>query len=169
MHDGELDLVQGPALRQGIHAVFGPQPGSQSLFQHRLDGRHRVELGVEGVALHREGALPGDIVLPGQSLGSLKEGLKVGSMVPPHHQQHPLAGAQVQIHSGNVFRTSLAAHSPILRLHLRQAQPAQLLGAQALQAKQGGDQQFQFSHDSLLIPVLSVWSSIPYFAPLGKL
>ena len=138
-HDGELHLVEGSGLRQGVQAVLGPQTGGDGLLNDGLAGGHRAEGGVEAVALHRELPLPGDEALPGQGPGALKQGVEVGGREGAQHQQHPLPGAQVQIQTGEVQGGALAEHPPVLRPDLVQAQAAQFIGGQALHPEQGGD------------------------------
>ncbi len=109
-HNGELHLVEGSGLRQGVQAVLGPQTGGDGLLDNGLAGGHRAEGGVEAVALHRELPLPGDEALPGQGPGALKQGVKVGGREGAQHQQHPLPGTQVQIQTGEVQGGTLAEH-----------------------------------------------------------
>ena len=39
-HDGELHLVEGSGLRQGVQAVLGPQTGGDGLLDDGLAGGH---------------------------------------------------------------------------------------------------------------------------------
>ena len=138
-HDGKLYLIQRPRLREGIQAIPAAQPGGNRLFHNGLAGRHRVEGGVEAVALYRKLALPGDKRLPGQGLCPLKEGVEVPGGEGPQGEQHPLPGADVQIQPGQVGLRPGTLHPAILRPHLRQAQTARLVGTDPLQTEEGGD------------------------------
>ena len=62
VHNGKLELVQVPVLRQPGNAVLLPQVPGGGLFHNGLTVRHRVELAVQAVALHREAAVFGNIV-----------------------------------------------------------------------------------------------------------
>ena len=138
LHDGKLDLIEGPRLGQGVHTVFAPQPGGHRLLDDGLAGGHRVQCGVQAVSLHRELPLAGDEPLPGQGAGALEEGVKVLGVEAAQHQQHPLSGAQVQVQPGDVPGGAGTQHPAVLRLDF-QPQAAHLIGADPFQSKQGGD------------------------------
>ena len=136
--EGKLDLILLPGLRQGLQAVFLPQAGGRRLFDHGLAGGDGVELGAEAVALYRELAVPGDIVLPGHRLHTLEELLKGPHRVPSHQEQHPLAAAQVEVQPGQLPQVPLAQHPAGLRPDLLQAQLSDFVCHQALQAEEAG-------------------------------
>lgn len=102
-----------------------------------------MEGGIEGMSLYREAPLPRNKLLPGQRAGPLKQSVEASGRETAQHQQYPFAGAQVQVDPGNILRPRPAEHPPVFRPDLRQLQPPQLLGTQALQPKQGGHGQLQ--------------------------
>ena len=103
-----------------------------------------MEGGVDGIALHRELALPGDELLPGQRIGALKEGLKVGGHKLPQEDKHSCSRAQVQIQPGNVLLGAGAQHPAVFRPHVGKAQLLHLVAHQALHPQQGGNDKLQF-------------------------
>ena len=146
LHNGELDLVEGASLRQGVEPVLLSQSGGHRLLYNGLAGGHGVEGRVEAVALDGELSLPGDKALPGQGLGALKQGVEIVRRERAQHQQHPLSGAQVQVEPGNVQCRAPAQYPAVLCLDSLQIQSAHLVGAQALQPKQGGHGKGQIIH-----------------------
>ena len=99
------------------------------------------------MALYWEYTAFGDEVLPGEGPGALKEGVEISGGEAPQSDENPLAGAQVQIQAGNVRRGPAAEDPPVLRTHIGQAQPPQLLGDEPLQSEQGGYDKLQLIHE----------------------
>ena len=56
-----------------------------------------MQLGIEGVALHRECVQLADVLLQGDPLDPLVQLLKGDSVKFSQHQQHPLRRSQTQI------------------------------------------------------------------------
>ena len=105
-----------------------------------------MEGGVETVALHREGPVPGDEILPGEGAGPLEKGIEVPGGEGAQHEEHPFSGAKIQIEAGNVRRTGPAEDPTIFRAYVGQAQAAQLFRRKTLQPEQSGYGQFQMFH-----------------------
>ena len=91
------------------------------------------------MALHGELTLLGDELLPGQRTGSLKEGVEVPGREGAQDQQHPLPGADIQVEPHQIGVRPGAQHPAVFRPDLGQLQPAELVGADPLQPKEGGD------------------------------
>ena len=138
LDQGELDLIPAGGLRQGLQPIDLAQAPGHGLFHNGLAGGNGVEGGLEGVALDGEFPVPGDEVLPGQSPGALKEGVKIPGGEGAQLQKHPLAAAQVQVQTGDVRLRAPAADPAVFRPDLLQAQMAHLVGHQALQPEQAG-------------------------------
>ncbi len=100
-----------------------------------------MEGGVQGVALHRELAVPGDIVLPGQGPDALKQLVEGGGGEGAQLHQHPGAAAEVDIQAGDVRRRALAVDAAVFRPDILHIQPAQLVGHQGLQSQKTGNGQ----------------------------
>ena len=115
LDDGELDLIPAAGFRQGLQTVFLPQPLGGGLFHNGLAGGNGVELGVQGVALHREFAVPGDVILPGQGIDPLEQGLKVPGGEGTQLHQHPGTAAEVDIQPGDVSQGAVAVHPAVFR------------------------------------------------------
>ena len=60
VHQGKLQLIQRPGLRQPGHAVMFPQPLCRRPLHNGLAVWHRVKLTVQAVTLHREFPIPGN-------------------------------------------------------------------------------------------------------------
>ena len=73
-----------------------------------------MELAGNGVALHREGAVSGNVVLPGDGLHTLEKLLKASGREFPQHQQHPGAAAEVYVEPCAVVRGAVAKNAPVL-------------------------------------------------------
>ena len=71
-----------------------------------------MEGGVQAVPLLGALAPLGDEPLPGQGPGPLEQGLEVPGGEGAQHDQHPLAGAQVQIQPGQVGPGAAAPPGP---------------------------------------------------------
>ncbi|MPM74023.1 hypothetical protein SDC9_121008 [bioreactor metagenome] len=138
LENGKLHLVNGAGFRKSLLPIFAAQAGGDSLFNDALAVRHRVKGGIQGVALHREGSVRRNILLPGQGAGALEQRVEGRRFKFSRHQQHPFPGAQVQVEPGDVPRDAAAKNPAVLRPHVGQVQPAQLLGGQPLQSEQGG-------------------------------
>ena len=117
---------------------MGLHPLHHGLFDDGLAGGHRVQLGGDGVALHREGRVPGQILLPGDGPGALKQLLKAAGREPAQHQQHPRPAAQVDVQPRQVGQFSPAQHPAVFHLHVLQAQPPDLVAHQFFQPQQAG-------------------------------
>ena len=103
------------------------------------------------MALHRKGPLLGDEPLPGQGPGPLEEGVEAVGREAAQADEHPLAGAQVQVGPGDVPGLGGAQHPAVFRLDLFKIQTAQLVGAQSLQPEKGGDGQGEMFQGSFLL------------------
>ncbi len=51
LHNGKLDLIKRPGLRQGIQAIPSSQAGGGRLLDNGLTGGDRVEGGIQAVPL----------------------------------------------------------------------------------------------------------------------
>ena len=118
LDDGKLDLIPAAGFRQGLHAVLLPQPLSGRLFHDGLTGGDRVELRVQGIALYREFAVPGDIVLPGQGVDPLKQRLEITGREGAKLHQHPCAAAEVDVQPGNVSQSPFTVDPAVFRLDI---------------------------------------------------
>ena len=139
LDDGELDLVAVPGLRQRLAAVDIAQPLCRGLLHDGLAGGDGVKLGVQGISLHRELPVPGDIVLPGHGGHALEQGLKVRGRKGGQLQQHPGAAAQIDVQPGDVGLGALTVDPAVLGPDVFQIQPLQLVGHQGLQPEETGD------------------------------
>mgnify|MGYP000720217656 CR=1 FL=1 len=97
-----------------------------------------MKLGGEGVALHGEGRVPGQIVLPGDGPGALKQLLEAAGRKPAQHQQDPGAAAQVDVQPRYVGQLAPAQDPAVFHLHIPQPQPPDLVAHQFFQPQQAG-------------------------------
>ena len=139
LDEGELDLIAVPGLRQGLAAVGLAKPLGSGLFHNGLAGGDGVELGGDGVALHRELPVPGDAILPGDGGYALKQRLEVRGREAGQLHQHPRAAAQVDVQPGDVCRAAVAVDPAVFRPDVFQVQPPQLVGHQGLQPEEAGN------------------------------
>ena len=132
-------LVFCPGLRKLIHAVVGLQALHHGLFDDALTGGHGVQLGGDGVALYREGRLPGQKLLPGDGAHALKQLLEAPRRELPQQGDDPGAAAQIDIQPGAVRPAALTEHTAVFRTHVGQAKALDLVGHQLFQPQQAGD------------------------------
>jgi hypothetical protein len=132
LHDGKLNLIDRTVFRQGLQAVFLSQPGRHRLFHDGLAGGDGVEGGIQAVSLDGEGPIQGDKLLPGQGPGPLEEGVEVPGQKAAQLDEHPLAGAQIQVEPGHISGRTQRRHPAVVRPDLLQTQPAQLVRRQPL-------------------------------------
>ena len=97
-----------------------------------------MELGGDGVALHGERRVTGQIILPRDGPHALKQLLEAAGGKLPQHHHYPGAAAQVDVQPRAVRRRAAAQDAPVLRLHVLQAQTLHLIGHQLLQPQQAG-------------------------------
>ena len=100
-----------------------------------------MELGGDGVPLHREFSVPGDVILPGDGGHALEQGLEVRRRKAGQLQQHPGAAAQVDVQPGNVRRCAVAVDPAVFGPDVLQVQPSQFVSHQALQPEEAGNGQ----------------------------
>ena len=100
-----------------------------------------MERGVQGVALHRELTVPGNVVLPGQGRHPLKQGLKVRGGEGAQLHQHPGAAAQVDIQAGDVRQGAGAVDPAVFRPDVPKGQAAHLVRHQGFQPEEAGNRQ----------------------------
>ena len=74
-----------------------------------------MKLGVQGVAFHRELAVPGDVILPGQGIDPLEQGLEVPGGEGTQLHQHPGTAAEVDIQPGDVSQGAVAVDPAVFR------------------------------------------------------
>ncbi len=74
-----------------------------------------MELGVQGIALYRELAVPWDIILPRQGVDPLKQRLEITGREGAKLHQHPCAAAEVDVQSGNVSQSSFTVDPAVFR------------------------------------------------------
>ena len=74
-----------------------------------------MERGIQGVALHRELAVPGDEVLPGQGQHALEQGFKILGGEAAQLHQHPGAAAQIDVQPGDVSHGPFTVDPAVLR------------------------------------------------------
>lgn len=98
------------------------------------------------MALDGERAVPGNELFQGQGADVFKEGIEVGGVEPAQHQQHPFAGAEVQIDPGDIGRGCVTEDPSVFRPDVAQVQAAQLIGGDALQPEQSGNGKLQLCH-----------------------
>ena len=139
LHDGEADLMLRPRLRELGYAVVGGHAVHHRLFDDALTGGDGVELGVDGVALHGEGGVQGQVFLPGHGLRALEQLLEAAGGEAGQHGDDPCAAAQVHVEAGAVCPSALAEDAAIFRLDIGKAQALDLVGYQFFQAQQAGD------------------------------
>ena len=119
--------------------IGGLHPLHHGLFDDALAGGDGVELGGDGVPLHREGRVTGQIVLPRHGAGALKQLLEAASREIRQHQHHPCAAAQVDVQPGAVGQRAAAQDAAVLRLYILQAKALALVAYQLFQSQQTGD------------------------------
>ena len=90
----------------------------------------------------------------GRARTPYKEGVEVPGVKAAQDDQHPLAGAQVQVDPGDVGGDGAAEDPAVLGPDVGQGEPAQLLRGQALQAEEGGDDKLQVGSSSRHTPFL---------------
>ena len=100
-----------------------------------------MEGGVDGIALHGELAVTGDIVLPRQGQHALKQGLKVLGHEAAQLHQHAGAAAQVDIQSGDVGHLAVTVDAAVFGPHVLQLQAFHFVCHQTFQSEQAGDGQ----------------------------
>ena len=95
--------------------------------------------GVQAVAFYWELPIPGDEPFPRQGAYPLKKGVKVSGKEVSQRQQYPFPGADIQVEPHQIGVRPGAQHPAVFRPDLGQLQPAELVGADPLQPKEGGD------------------------------
>lgn len=132
-------LVFRPCLRKLLHAVVGLQALHHGLFDDALTGGHGVQLRGDGVALYREGRLPGQKLLPGDGAHALEQLLEAPRRELSQQGDDPGAAAQIDIQPGAVRPAALTEHTAVFRTHVGQAKALDLVGHQLFQPQQAGD------------------------------
>ena len=155
VHNGELELILGPRLRQPVHTVLLPQTAGCRLFHNGLAVRHAHELAVQAVALHREYTVSRDVILQVGLVHPLEKLLEGGGLEVCQHDQHPLAGAQTHVGLGQGQTVSGKQHPAVFHPDILHVQPSQLVPCQALQAKEAGYGKFHFVHRLLSFSTVS--------------
>ena len=102
-----------------------------------------MELGVQGVALHGEPAVPGDKLLPGHRRRPLVEGLEAPGREGSQQDQHPLGAAQADIQPGQIRQGPAAQNPAVFHPDILEPQTAELVPHQALQAEQAWNRKRQ--------------------------
>ena len=98
-----------------------------------------MQLGGDGVALYREGRLPGQKLLPGDGADALKQLLEAPRRELSQQGDDPGAAAQIDIQPGAVRPAALTEHTAVFRTHVGQAKALDLVGHQLFQPQQAGD------------------------------
>ena len=140
LEQGEAHLILHTVLRELLPVIMGLHSLHHGLLDDGLAGRHGVQLGGNGVALHREGGVLRQIVLPRNGTGPLKQLLEAAGREAAQHQQHPCAAPQVQVQPCRIRQRSPAEDAAVLRLHLLQAQSFHFVAYQLFKPQQAGDQ-----------------------------
>ena len=146
IHDGKLQLVFQPRLRQPVHAVFFTQPPGSCLLDDGLTVRHAHELAVQAVTLHRESAVLGDEVFQIGAVHPLEQLLEAFGGEIRQHNQHPLAGTQPHIGLDHGSLVTGKQHPTVFHPDVLNAHAFQLVPRQTFQAKQTGYRKFQICH-----------------------
>ena len=128
-----------PCLRELGHAVVSGHAVHHRLLDDALTGGDGVELGVDGVALHGEGSVQGQVFLPGHGLRALEQLLEAAGGELGQHGDDPRAAAQVHIEPGAVRPSAPAENAAVFRMNIGKAQALDLVGHQLFQAQQAGD------------------------------
>ena len=123
----EPHLVFRPRFRKLLQPVAPFQPLHHGLFHDGLARGSGVKLAGDGVALHGEGAVLGDIVLPSNGLHPLKQLLKAAGGEFAQHQQHPCATAEVNVEPCAVGIGAVAENAPVFHPDILQPQPLHLV------------------------------------------
>ena len=126
-------------LFQPVGVTHQLEPLHHGLFDDALAVGYRMQLRMDGEALHGEGLLVTDIVLPGQGLDIFKQLVKALGRKISHAQQHALAAAQHNIGTGAGALVAGEQHAAVFGLHLFKTLELQFVGHQAFHAHQAGN------------------------------
>ena len=100
-----------------------------------------MQCGCQGVSLHGEFPIPGDVILPGQGQHALEQGLEIRRREGAQLHQHPGAAAEVQVQTSNVKHSAFTVNTAVFGSDAAQIQSFHLIGDEALQAEETGDSQ----------------------------
>ena len=140
LEKGKANLVFYPRFGELLHMVVGLEPLDDGFFDNRLTGGHGMKLRGNGVTLHGESRVTGQIILPRNGPGALKQLLKAAGGKLAQHQHDPRAAAQIEIQTGAVRRCAAAQDAAVFHAHLLQPQLFDLIAHQFFQAQQAGNQ-----------------------------
>ena len=100
------------------------------------------------MALHRESAVFGDIILQIGLINALEQFFKSLGRKIRQHQQHPLTGTQPDIGLGQRSLVAGEQHPAVLHPDIFHIHSLQFVTRQTFQAEQAGYRKFKFRHSS---------------------
>ncbi len=152
LHNGELNLIQRAVFRQPGLMIFCGQTIGHGFFNDFLAVRHGVQGTVQTISLDRECTVFGNITLPRQGLGALKQLVKGAGGKPAHHQQNALTEPAADVCTGQTGLIGGKVNPAVFRTDVFHLHVTQLVAYQPFQTEQAGNAQFKFQS---LSPYLS--------------
>ena len=118
------------------------QPLDDGLLDDALAGGHAGQLAVQGGALHREGGVCRQQLLPGDGVDPVEQVVKGLGLVVGQQQHHPLHRPEVQVGGGDHLSPAPEGQPAIGDPQVLSAQPLELKAGGGLAAKKAGCNQF---------------------------